>query len=142
MQISGYSNRERLDAIRGAVMRFEEMCKKVDDGVIKSLHRDREEIIRSKILKGGYSASTWYLKNDTSATIRCAPTPGGELMKLLNSALNKEGCKRTLIMENGGIPITAQVRKSDPFFEGGCKYGDESCMTHHKVDLMTSEVIY
>ena len=45
-------------------------------------------------------------------------------------------------MENGGIPITAQVRKNDPFFEGGCKYGDESCMTHHNVDCSKSGVIY
>lgn len=90
MKVSGYSSRERFDAIRGAVMRYEEMCNRVDNGIIKSLHRDRNEIIHSKIQKGGYCASTWYLKNDTSSTIRCAPTPGGELAKLITRALNKE----------------------------------------------------
>ena len=142
MKVSGYSNRERFDAIRGAVMRYEEMCNRVDNGIIKSLHRDRKEIIRSKVLKGGYCASTWYLKNDTSSTIRCAPTPGGELAKLITRALNKEGSERTLVMENGGIPVTSQVRKNDPFFEGGCKYGDESCMTQYNVDCSKSGVIY
>ena len=79
MRLSGYSDRERYEAIRGPTMRFEEMKNQVDTGTIKSLHRDRKEILRSKVLKGGHSAATWYLKGDTSSTIKCSPTPGGDI---------------------------------------------------------------
>ena len=56
MKMSGYSHKERYQAIRGAVMRQEEMKRKVEEGSIKSLHRDRREILASKAKKGGFQA--------------------------------------------------------------------------------------
>ena len=65
MRISGYSSAERFRAIRGGCMRFEEMKIKVNRGEIKSLHRSKDEILRTKIAKGGLVASSWYLKGKT-----------------------------------------------------------------------------
>ena len=62
LKISGYSENERFDAIRGAVTRQEEMKRLVSTGDIASLHRSRNEILRSKSKKSGILASTWFLK--------------------------------------------------------------------------------
>ena len=67
------------------------MKKMVSDGVIPSLHRSRNEILLSKSKKKGIQASTWYLKDKTSRTIKCHPTPGGLLAKKINMALNPIG---------------------------------------------------
>ena len=32
-------------------------------------------------------------------------------------------------MEEGGIPITADPRKNDPFFQGPCRFGYPHCIT-------------
>ena len=82
MKISGYSQKERYEAIRGAVMRQEEMKRKLEQGEIQSLHRGRREIQASKERKGGLQASTWYLRGQTARTVRCDPTPGSRLCNL------------------------------------------------------------
>ena len=68
MRMSGYTSMERYQSIRGAVMRYEEMLKKVEDGEIPSLHRSKEDIIKTKKEKGGITASSWFLKGRTSRT--------------------------------------------------------------------------
>ena len=85
---SGYSSKERFKCIIWAVMRYEEMVKKVENGDIDSLNRSKEEIIKTKKEKGGLIASSWYLKGKTSRTITCQPTPDGELARRLNKAQN------------------------------------------------------
>ena len=143
MRISGYSQKERYEAIRGAVMRQEEMKRKLEQGEIQSLHRGRREIQASKERKGGLQASTWYLRGQTARTVRCDPTPGSRLCKSLNEALNPVGTtERTLVVEEGGVPVTSQVRRGDPFFNGSCRYGDPSCMARQGVDCGLSGVLY
>ena len=40
---------ERWDAIRGSVLRWEEMKKKVDNGEIESVNRSKADILRMKV---------------------------------------------------------------------------------------------
>ena len=102
MKMSGYSHKERYQAIRGAVMRQEEMKRKVEEGSIKSLHRDRREILASKAKKGGFQATTWFLSGEISRTIRCDQAPGTILCKSIKKALNTGGTgERTLVVEEG-----------------------------------------
>ena len=98
MRNSGYSASERYRAIREGVMRYEEMRRKLSNGEIQSLNRSKEEILRSKISKGGLSASSWYLKGKTERVMYCQPTPGGKLAKKLKVAL-KEVSKGARTME-------------------------------------------
>ena len=71
MRISGYSVTERWNAIRGSIMRLEEMRKKVNNGEIVSINRTKSEIQRNKIQKGGFTSSSWYLKGKTYQVISC-----------------------------------------------------------------------
>ena len=143
MRLSGYSEKERYEAIRGSVMRQEEMKRKVEMGEIVSLHRDRKQIIASKERKGGFQASTWYLQGSTSRTVRVDPTPGGILCKEVNKILNPEGCsERTHVVEEGGIPVTTSVRRNDPFYSGTCRYGDQNCIVKQGVNCSQSGCLY
>ena len=65
MKISGYSVEERFNAIKGSVLRMEEMRKKVSDGEIESVNRKKSEIIQQKIDKGGITSSSWFLRGNT-----------------------------------------------------------------------------
>ena len=44
MRVSGYNEKERYESIRGAVLRYEEMKRQLNEGEITSLHRSRKEI--------------------------------------------------------------------------------------------------
>ena len=143
MKISGYSAKERFEAIRGAVLRKEEMERKLKAGEITSLNRNKEEIIRMKAAKGGLIASTWFLKGQTTSTIKCQPTPGGNLAKRLNKALNPEGKKeRTHVVEEGGLPVTATLRRTDPFHPGTCRFQDPDCIVETGKDCAQTGCIY
>ena len=97
-------------------MRTMEMLKKVSMGEIKSINRSKAEILRNKIEKGGLIASSWYLKGDTRKVISCQPTLSGILAKKLSKALNGDkGQKRTLVTEDGGLPIICSLKRADPF---------------------------
>ena len=48
LKISGYYELERFHAIRGSVMRYEELAKMAKDGVIKSVNRTKGEILQMK----------------------------------------------------------------------------------------------
>ena len=58
LRISGYSEKERFDSIHGAVTRHDEMKRLVSAGEISSLHRSRDEILKSKAKKSGILSST------------------------------------------------------------------------------------
>ena len=51
MKESGYSSKERFEAIRGGVMRVEQMKRVRDNGDIASLNREKNEIIQKKPIK-------------------------------------------------------------------------------------------
>ena len=52
MRISGYSSKERLQTIQGAVSRHREMMRQVEEGKITSINRSRQEISERKLEKG------------------------------------------------------------------------------------------
>ena len=93
MRVSGYTEEERYDAIRGACMRQAEMARMVDHGEIPSFHRSRQDIPAIKAKKTGMQASTWYLRDNITRSIKCYPTPGGVLAQTIPAALNPDGCK-------------------------------------------------
>ena len=143
MKASGYMAHERFQAIRGAVLRFEEMKRKKETGEIQSLHRSRTEIQASKERKGGIQASTWYLRGSTSRTIKCQPTPHGTLAKHLQGTQNPSGTReKTLVVEEGGQPIWASLKQNDPFHHGGCKFGDNECIVQQGSDCMATGTLY
>ena len=90
LRISGYSEKERFETIRGACMRFKEMRRKVDEGEIPSINRKKEEIIAMKIKKGGLTVGSWYLSGEVNKVITCQATPGGILAKHLKKNLNSD----------------------------------------------------
>ena len=144
MRISGYSSSERYRAIRGAVMRFEEMKEKVARGEIKFLNRKKEEIITVKTAKGGMTSSSWYLKGKTERVMYCHATPGGELAANIKKAVNDVAAngKKTLVVEEGGTPVVAFARKTDPFRNKQCRFEDENCMVESEKDCAQMGVIY
>ena len=61
MLVSGYSEEERYNTIKGAIVRWEEMNNRVQSGEIESLNRFREQILSLKVTKMVWP-NTWYLK--------------------------------------------------------------------------------
>ena len=142
---SGYTPKERYDAIRGACMRQQEMVRQVQAGEIKSLNRSRQEIIQMKEQKGGLSSSTWYLKGRTSNTIKCQATPNGELAKHLTRNLNQgkgPNDERIKVVEEGGAPATAALRKTDPFRTQQCRFRDPACIVEGSRDCASMACVY
>ena len=58
MKISGYSAKERFETIRGAHMRYKEMRRKVEEGEIQSLNREKKVLKKMKDEKGGLTAGS------------------------------------------------------------------------------------
>ena len=57
-------------------------------------------------------------KSNTSRIVKVQATPGGILADMVKESLDLVGLKRrTKVMEEEGIPITADPRKNDPFFQ-------------------------
>ena len=115
LRISGYSARERLHFIKGALQRHKEMIAEVERGERTSLFRVREQIQEAKDAKGGLSAASWFLGGQVKATVTCQATPGGILADALRKAIGttRDGQKR-LTLEDGGAPVTIglQVKRS------------------------------
>ena len=129
MKISGYSVEERFNAIKGSVLRMEEMRKKVSDGEIESVNRKKSEIIQQKIDKGGITSSSWFLRGNTYYVISCQPTPGGILAKKLNERVNAiNPTKRILVKKDRGSPTISSLKKSDPFRLPTCRFSDPRCI--------------
>ena len=124
---SGYSH-EEISSHKGAVMRNKKMLRKVRDGEIRSVKPTEDEILRTKIEKGELSATTWFLKGQTSKVVTCQPTPGGQLQQMLTKVFNPSGTKeQILVTEDGGTPVTSTLRQTDPFQEKGCRFKDHNC---------------
>ena len=116
MIISGYKMKERWITICGSILRMEEMRRKVVRGEIESVNRKKLEIQKKKVEKGGLTSSSWFLKGKTYNVISCQPSPDGILARKVSDTLNSiNPSRRILVTEDGGIPITASLRKSDPF---------------------------
>ena len=71
-------------------MRYQEMRKKVDQGEIHSLNRQKAEILKMKKDKGGLTAGSWFLQGEVKRVVTCQPTPNGVLAGNLKKALNQE----------------------------------------------------
>ena len=78
MQISGYSEYEQYNAIKGAIQRHREMMREIEDGKRSSLFRDKNEIMEAKKARMIW-LNTWFLKGDTKGTVSCPTTLGGKL---------------------------------------------------------------
>ena len=119
------------------------MEKMVENGIIKSLHRSKKEILKKKEEKGGITASSWFLQGNTAKVIKCQATPGGTLAKMLDKNLNPGSNKeRIKVVEEGGAPATASLRRADPFKMAGCRFQDGSCMVDAKQDCSQMGCIY
>ena len=122
LKISGYSEQERFHAIRGSIMRYEELSKMAREGTIKSVNRTKSEILSKKLEKGGLTASNWFMKDKTKCVMTCQPTPGGLLARKLREALNQDPRKgRILVTEDGGLPVICSQR-TDPFRIHECRF--------------------
>ena len=107
--------------------------------------RDRKEICKAKLAKGGNSASTWFLKGDTTSTVTCCATPNSELQKLIKEYISKEKQAdggKTLVLEDGGLPITLGLKKKNPFRVEICTFNDPNCMVDRKTDCSKQNVTY
>ena len=95
--------------------------------------------------KGGLSSSTWYLKGKTSNTIKWQATPNGDLAKLLTRNLNTgrgPNDERLKVVEEGGAPATASLRRSDPYRKEECRFQAKSCLVDPKQDCSLMGCIY
>ena len=77
LRISGYSEKERLNFIKGALTRHREMLDEVNRGERVLLFRERKHIEEAKDLKGGLSAASWYLGGQVKTTVSCQATQEG-----------------------------------------------------------------
>ena len=52
-------------------------------------YRDKKQIRDQKAVKGGRSASTWFLKGQNKCTLKVAATPGSVLINKIKGALKE-----------------------------------------------------
>ena len=90
LRVSGYSGRERLNIIKGAILRHRQMREEVDKGERESLYRKREQISQAKDIKGGLSAASLFLARDVKAVITCQATPGSKLVDKIYHPMDQE----------------------------------------------------
>ena len=115
MFVSGYSEEERYNTIKGAIIRWEEMINRVNSGEMESLNRSRKQILDSKVSRKVWP-NTWYLKGLIISTLNCVVTPGSRLKSMLSKSINDSNKEqnRVLIIEDGGLPITKGLKVGDP----------------------------
>ena len=129
LRISGYSEKERFNFIKGAVIRHRAMKDEIKSGLRDSMYRKREQILLAKDKKGGICAATWFLGGNVESTISCQATPGSVLVNLLKKKVGTtaKGNKR-LVVEEGGLPVSIGLKLANPFKTNGCQYGDINCL--------------
>ena len=49
---------------------------------------------------------------------------------------------RTLVIEDGGLPVTIGLKKRDPFRTPGCTFGDPSCIVDPREDCSSQSKVY
>ena len=74
--------------------------------------------------------------------ISCQPTPGGILARKLTESLNSNPDRKILVTEDGEIPVSASLRKADPFRNPKCRFNDPDCMVKGSKDCAKSGGIY
>jgi hypothetical protein len=146
LRISGYDELYRYNILIGAITRYEEIVKMEIDGSIENLYRNRSQVIRDTIKKGGKSAaSTWFMRGNVSCTLNTAPTPNSvlsdKLQVSLKSVVTSDGTK-TKVIETGGVPVFLGLRKADPFRKEECMFGDPKCIVEGRTSCGTMSATY
>ena len=135
MMISGYSQKERYNTVKGAIVRYRTMLDEIKIGMRQTLHRSGKEIRDRKSVSQNW-ANTWFLRENTIATVSCSATPGSRLKRTLNKAINPEGVQyRTQVIEDGGMPVHCGLMVSDPMRPNGCIFQDPNCIVAGKCDV-------
>ena len=78
-------------------------------------------------------------------TTSCTATPNSELMKSISSSLSTDKQAdggRTLVVEEGGLPVTLGLRVKDPFRRDGCTFKDPECMVDAGVNCSKQDSVY
>ena len=106
------------------------MLKLHQDG-IKTLYRSKSQIVEHKKLKQGKSASSWFLKGNTKQVLMVPATPGSALKNGINRSIGSiigpdQGL--TKVIERGGQPLLAGIKKDDPCRGEGCDFGDANSL--------------
>ena len=142
MQFSGYSKKERYYVYQKAKQRYDEMVRKMEEG-IQPLYRSRnwnkEERQKNKEAK----RNSWFKKgNNAEAVMFVETTPNGELAKRCRDAFASQGL-RVKIVERTTSTIKQKLVKSNPFKERGCqKPTCNLCSTGSKANCKSREIVY
>ena len=142
MRISGYTQKERYNTVKGAVQRYRQIRDMVTKGEKISIYRSGEEIRDKKSMSKCWS-NTWFLKGNVCNTVSCPVTPGGVLKRNLTKVVNIGNNDRvTQVIEDGGKPIHSGLSISDPMRTDGCIFRDENCIVDTKYKCDTTGVVY
>jgi hypothetical protein len=146
LRISGYNVRYRFNILKGAILRYEEMRRLESVGEIENYYRNRKQMTQATIMKGGKaSASTWFMRGETTSVLGTAATPASSLRDKLQEMLNTipvAGGGRTKAIEASGAPIYLGLKKTDPFASEGCDYGDPECIVDSKTSCSSMAACY
>ena len=97
----------------------------------KPMYRDRSRIQADKDLKKGKTKASWFMKGTTRQVIMIPATPRSGLANAVQSNLrgfSGPDYGTTKVVERSGRPVTAGLRRSDPFPKTGCAFGEPDCM--------------
>ena len=82
-------------------------------------------------------------KSNTSRIVKVQATPGGILADMVKESLNPRVYKEcTKVMDEEGIPMTANPRKNDTFFQESGRSGDPHCIAEDGKDCTAMYVMY
>ena len=141
LRISGYSEAFRSNTISGIMKRWDVVLSEVKDKK-RSLHRCQEEIRDAKSSKGGRTASTWFLKGTTTATLNVPITPASQLksniQKSLNTIKGPDG-GRTLVLEESGTTVSMLAPR--PSNITSCPY-EKKCLVQDGDNCQAPGIIY
>ena len=127
--VSGYGQQFIPQTISGAIQRYRTMLRDHQAGE-HPLFRTRQQILQKKQSKAGRSASSWFLKDQVRQVLMLPATPGSQLARKVRDHVGDiVGPDRglTKVVERGGLPVWAGLKKDDPFPKTACDFG-ESCL--------------
>ena len=97
LSISSYNEREIYHNVKGEINRHNQMKEEVTNGERDSMYQDTNNIMKSKDIKGGLSAASWFLDGDVRAVILCQATPGSRLTDMIQKKIGQAtDCSRYL----------------------------------------------
>ena len=140
LRISGYSERFRSELLNGVLKRWDQVVSDVKNGT-RVLHRSQELIRSQKSVRTGRTASTWFLKNETTSTVSVPITPSSHLRSQIQTILN--GVRgpdggRTKVLEESGTVIARMAPPTQPL---GCQYRTK-CLAQDDTNCQVSGIIY